>query len=205
MRLTENDVKWYGTEYGGFFVVPKLIKNSSNALCVGLGEDVSFDIQLIGLHNIKVLGVDPTKKAKDYISRLSPNNYDFINSALVSESYEEKTVKMFENKNPDWVSESLVISHNAVSNKFYEADVVKLSSLLEGHNFDIVKMDIEGAEYDILDQFNDFKCNHLCIEFHHHCTDYSESDTERCLRRLHDSGFKNILTKNYKEVTLIRE
>lgn len=203
MKLTNEDVKWYGTEYGGFFVVPKLLKPFEKALCVGVGEDISFDTQLIGLHGLSVVAIDPTLKAKRYVENISPKNYQYFQSALVHESFQGKSVKMYENKNPEWVSESLVSSHNSVSQNFYEASVLKLSDFKD-EQFSLIKLDVEGAEYSIIDEWNDWKAQTLCVEFHHHCTDYKESDTERCLRKLHDIGYKQILTKNYKEVTFVK-
>ncbi len=203
MNITNEDIKWYGTEYGGFFVAPKLLKPFSKALCVGVGEDISFDLQLIGLHNMSVLAIDPTLKAKKYVENISPKNYQYINYALVHETFSEKFVKMYENKNPDWVSESLVSSHNSVSESCYDAGVTKLSDFKD-ENFSLIKLDIEGAEYSVIDEWDNWSASTLCIEFHHHCTNYSESDTERCIKKLYDLGYKNIITKNYKEVTLIK-
>ena len=201
--LQEKDTKWYGSRYGGFYVVPKLLKNEGRALCVGIGEDISFDIQLIGLHQFSVVGIDPTKKAKDYIQKIMPNNYKFIEKALVCESYDFNTIKMYENTNPEWVSESILTTHSSVGSRHYDAKICKLSNF-QKEKFDLIKLDIEGAEYSIIDEFVDFSCNHLCIEFHHHCTSYTESDTERCIKKLYDKGFTNILTNNYQEVTFIK-
>ena len=155
MNITNEDIKWYGTEYGGFFVAPKLLKPFSKALCVGVGEDISFDLQLIGLHNMSVLAIDPTLKAKKYVENISPKNYQYINYALVHETFSEKFVKMYENKNPDWVSESLVSSHNSVSESCYDAGVTKLSDfneLKDAQNFCEITRKI-GTGYVVVDDY----------------------------------------------------
>jgi hypothetical protein len=46
--------KWYGNDYGGFFVAPAFINNHSIVYSFGIGEDVSFDESVIKHHNCKV-------------------------------------------------------------------------------------------------------------------------------------------------------
>jgi len=55
-------------------------------------------------------------------------------------------------------------------------------------------MDIEGAEYDVLDEC--IGVRQLCVEFHHFCINgISINDTNRCIKKLISSGYE-ILDKN---------
>lgn len=209
--ILEKDIKWFGTEYGGFYVVPKIIKKNGLALCAGIGEDISFDIQLIGLYNMKVVGVDPTIKSKNYIDKLNVKNYFFEENALVSESHSDNFVTIYENKNPEWVSESIIDSHSSVGESNRKVKTLKISELIEKYgNFDLIKLDVEGAEYDIINDFlknlaSKTNCNHFCIEFHHHCCEeFSIDDTKNIVNKFISMGYTPI-TKNWKEITFIKE
>ena len=56
---------WYGNTYGGFFVYPDLLDDYS----IGIGCDVSFDMEIIKQHNSRVYGFDPTPKSINWVSR----------------------------------------------------------------------------------------------------------------------------------------
>jgi FkbM family methyltransferase len=210
VMILEKDIKWLGTEYGGFYVVPKLIKKNGLALCAGIGEDISFDIQLIGLYNMKVVGIDPTIKSKYYIEKLNIKNYFFEEQALVSESFSENAITIYENKNPEWVSESIINSHNSVGENNRKVSALRISELIKKYgNFDLIKLDVEGAEYDIINDFlneniNKINCNHFCIEFHHHCCEkFTITDTKNIVNKFIERGYIPI-TKNWKEITFIK-
>lgn len=38
---------WYGNGYGGFYVNPDLLNSSSIVYSIGIGEDISFDLDVI--------------------------------------------------------------------------------------------------------------------------------------------------------------
>lgn len=110
-----------GTEYGGWAVDLDLIPFGSTVISAGVGEDISFDLGLINLKDCKVIGIDPTEKAKKYVEKNRNERFDFLQKALYSES--SKKVKIYKNTNPDYVSESIAPSHNMVApSEFYEAE-----------------------------------------------------------------------------------
>ena len=38
--------KWYGTSYGGFYIIPSLLDKSSVIYSFGTGRDISFDLRV---------------------------------------------------------------------------------------------------------------------------------------------------------------
>jgi hypothetical protein len=68
-------------------------------------------------------------------------------------------------------------------------DVKRLSTIMNdlGHShIDLLKMDIEGAEYDVIDDFLDHEIHvsQLLVEFHHFFSDISIRQTRRSIQRL---------------------
>jgi hypothetical protein len=77
----------------------------------------------------------------------------------------------------------------------YEVESVTLKTLLVkiGLNaIDYLKLDIEGAEYELLEKVKaedlaGFK--QIFIEFHHHCTSHTKRDTKTAVELLEDKGY----------------
>jgi FkbM family methyltransferase len=178
-----------GTEYGGWTVDLDLIPYGSTVISAGVGEDISFDLGLINLKNCNVIGIDPTEKARRYVENNKNEHIDFIQKALYSES--NKKIKIYKSSNPDWVSESLTPSHHTVTpSQFYEAETISVQDLLNNYkNVSVLKMDIEGAEYEVLNSISKLDIPQICVEFHHFCTDFTSDDTEKCIKHLQRMGY----------------
>lgn len=197
-----------GTDYGGWAVDLSLIPRGSTVIAAGVGEDISFDLRLIELRGCTVVGVDPTEKARDYVRRLGPCGYHFLQKALHSQG--GRRIRIYRNSNPEHVSESILPTHRSVAARdYYEAETVSLMELMEAYpNVSLVKMDIEGAEYEVLNSLENLTAAQLCVEFHHHCTHYSVADTMECVRRLERMGYVCAHSRSraqaYQEVTFVR-
>src|SRR5207237_1029470 len=77
----------------------------------------------------------------------------------------------------------------------YEVESVTLSELtrrISPNKVDFLKLDLEGAEYDLLGEATDTDLQavgQLFVEFHHHCTDHTIHETESLVRRIASKGF----------------
>jgi FkbM family methyltransferase len=72
-----------------------------------------------------------------------------------------------------------------------------------GHkHVDLLKLDIEGFEYDVLDSCIEghLEIKQICVEFHHFYEDISYLRTARALAKLHKNGFK-LIHKNRFDYT----
>jgi FkbM family methyltransferase len=109
-------------------------------------------------------------------------------------------------KGADGVSGSILDSHSYVGDESISVKTVSLAEILKREQrtqCDVLKMDIEGAEYEVLEAL----CNsgdislakQLLVEFHHGVTTYCMADTERLVSILGDKKFKLIHTegRNY--------
>jgi len=196
-----------GTEYGSSAVVLDLIPVGSTVISAGVGEDISFDLELIRLKRCRVIGIDPTEKAKRYIEKNPNEHFCLLQKALYSES--SKKIKVYKNTNSSYVSESITCSHNMVSkSEFYETEVISISELLEEYeDISLLKMDIEGAEYAVINSLKELDIPQIYIEFHHFCTDFTPDDTTRCIKHLNDMGYVIVYGKSLqgalKDVTLV--
>jgi FkbM family methyltransferase len=185
-----------GNQYGGKILDLDLVEEGSVVISAGIGEDVSFDRELIERKNCRIVGIDPTEKSIQYVNSLNLRNFELITKALSMES--NQVVRMFKNNNPEHVSESVLNSHNAVNSSYHEVQTIGLLDILnEYENISVLKMDIEGSEYDILMSLDELNVPQVCVEFHHFCSHYSLQDTKNVIEKLSSIGYSHYVPKDY--------
>ncbi len=182
-----------GTDYGGWTIDIDDIQDGDTVLDLGLGEDISFSQELATLRKVNIIGVDPTEKSHKHVESILHPPLKLIKKAVAKDGIQ--TITMHKNRNSSHVSESFVANHHAVGDDSYEVECISISGLRKEHpNISLIKMDIEGGEYDVLDECVGIK--QLCVEFHHFCIDgITSGDTNRCIKKLLDYGYE-ILDKN---------
>jgi FkbM family methyltransferase len=162
-----NDLQKIGTDYGGWIVPADLLDENSVCYCVGCGEDISFDLGLIEQFGCDVFAFDPTPRAIKYVEEKTAQNdkYHFSEIGLWDT---EDLLKFYVPKNPKYVSHSLLNLQK--TENYIEVEVAPLSKIMEDndHNkLDLLKLDIEGAEYRTIESIakDDIDIKVICVEF----------------------------------------
>ena len=70
----------YGTEYGGWVFCPTDLTKTSIVYSLGIGEDTSWDEELIAKHGLEVFGFDPTPKSAIYVQQRNLSKFNFFGS-----------------------------------------------------------------------------------------------------------------------------
>lgn len=200
--------EWYGSHYGGFFVCPNQITEQSIVYSFGTGEDITFDLDLIKRHNCSVYGFDPTPKSIDWIS------HQKITSKFIFNPYgvgvETGVVEFFMPKNDRHVSGSIVKNASIDPNLTIQIPVTSFIDITKelGHTkIEIVKMDIEGLEYEILPEIlkSNVEINQILVEFHTVLVEKGRDKTLRAIKLLKESGYEVFATsENFSEVSFIK-
>ena len=195
-----------GTFHSGGLVARSLLPAGGLVYSVGVGEDVDFDLALIREVGCTVLGVDPTPRSQTFINehRNLPPEYTFEPVGLDVES---GVRCMYFPKNTVNVSMSLTENSGTGS---VECDFLSLRDLMRrrGDEFvDLLRMNIEGAEYAILEHWiesgYEAPVGQMWVEFHPYRTD-GDGDREAAICRglarlgwlpIHDNRF-NVLFLN---------
>jgi len=205
--------KTIGTEYGGWPINLDLVPRGSYIIAAGIGEDISFDVGMIAALGCHIIGVDPTPKSHRYVeSQKNLQNYTLIKKALHSNSTD--LLRMYKNKRNDHVSESILTDHTSVNDfDYYHSETIDLGSLFETYtNVSVVKMDVEGSEYEILTALESVPASvkQFCVEFHHFCSDKTIEDTKDMFNKMSQLGFPNHIQnpschQQLAEITFWRE
>lgn len=179
-----------GTDYGKNFVDLDIIPEYSTIIDAGTGEDISFSEELHKLKHIKVIAIDPTRKSYNFIKTKNLSYVTFLNKALHKNSREK--IKLYKNKNPNWVSDSIYSSHCAVGKDYYESETISIIELRSLYpNVSLIKLDIEGAEYDVYEQC--LGIPQICIEFHSFVMkDKTKEDDLRIINVFQNNGYELI-------------
>ena len=186
--------RWYGNEYGGFYAAPQFLNEKSIVYSFGIGEDVSFDCSLITNHGCQVFGFDPTPKSiqwiKDHILDF-PSNFHFYEYGIADKSCK---VDFFLPNKSSHVSGSFVEQVNVNIDQKIQVDMRSLRDITVdlGHKvIDILKMDIEGAEYVVLNNIlsDKIRINQILIEFHDRFFSDGKERTKTAIAELKKKGY----------------
>ncbi len=165
--VRRDDLKRLGSSYGGWVVPTSMLSEASVCYCAGVGEDITFDLALIDLFGCDVFAFDPTPRSVKYVEENAADvaRFHFYDVGLWSS---HKTLRFYAPEDPTHVSHSVVNLQR--TSTFFEAECKRLSSLMEelGHErIDLLKLDIEGAEYAVLDSMMEdgIYASVLCVEF----------------------------------------
>ena len=181
-----------GSDYGGWEVAKDYLNADSVIYSFGVGTDISFDLSLIDLYNVNVFAFDPTPGCKTYLSSLElPSNFVFSPYGLANEN---KLEKFYLPENPNFISHSKTPTND--QSKFIEVKMKRLSTFMKelGHKkIDILKMDIEGFEYEVIDEIlqEGLDITQILVEFHHDMyPTLNINTTNKAIIDLKNSGYK---------------
>lgn len=160
------DLVRLGSDYGGWWVPTSAARPGGIAYCAGVGEDITFDVALHD-RGCDVVSIDPVPRAAAHVASHGPvsGRFTFHPYGLAAA---DGVVAFFPPKDPRHVSYSMVnLQRTSVAT---ELPVRSLRTLLadSGHDrIDILKLDIEGAEYEVLSQLlvDGPLPTVLCVEF----------------------------------------
>jgi len=178
---------WYGSKYGGYYVCPELLNEKSIIYSFGIGEDISFDKTLINKYNCSVFCFDPTPKSINWMKRQElPEGLHFFEFGIGTKS---GLYDFYLPNNPENVSSSAVIQNNI---DFTRKITVKMKSLADicnelGHkHIDILKIDIEGAEYDVIENIlsTNISITQLLVEFHDRLVENGITKGKQIIKKL---------------------
>jgi FkbM family methyltransferase len=162
-----NDLEEIGSDYGGWVIPTSLLKPDSICYCIGCGEDISFDLGVIDSFGCDVYGFDPTPRAIIHIKKVAGQNqkYHFYDVGVWDK---EDTLRFFAPRNPNHVSHSIVNLQK--TDQYITVNVKRLTRIMEelGHQkIDLLKLDIEGAEYKVIESIieDDIDIKVICIEY----------------------------------------
>ena len=180
-----------GNERAEWYICPDGLSNRSIVYSFGVGEDISFDLELIRRFGVRVHAFDPTPRSIAWVqSQTLPARFSFHKYGIGAV---DGNLMFRPPENPRFVSYSVVSQRSSAST--IEAPVHRLATIMKmlGHDeIDVLKMDIEGAEYEVLGDViaSKARVGQLLVEFHHRWEGIGLEKTRDTVRKLNRAGFR---------------
>lgn len=202
--------RWYGNQYGGFYVCPEFLNHHSNIYSFGIGEDITFDNATIANHKCQVFGFDPTPKSINWVKKQKnlPPEFNFFTYGIADRT---GIIDFYLPKNSEHVSGSFVKQNNVNDKEKVSVEMKSLNDITKAlghHQIDVLKMDIEGAEYTVLDSIleSPVTINQILIEFHDRLFDDGKNKTIEAIKKLKDHGYEIFgVDDSYEGVSFINK
>jgi FkbM family methyltransferase len=182
----------FGSDYGGWEIALEGVTKQSVVYSFGVGEDASFDTALIERFGLVVHAFDPTPRAIEWVRREKlPENFVFHDYGLADF---DGHAQFNPPENPEHVSHT-ILARNRAKDGAIEVSVKRLKTTMEelGHQrIDILKMDIEGAEYQVLDDIvkSETWPIQILVEFHHRFENVGFKKTKKAVATLQRCGYR---------------
>ena len=182
----------FGSDYGGWDIVINDINKDSIVYSFGVGEDASFDLALINKFNLTVHAFDPTPKSIEWVGKKNFSNRFVMHEYGIADF--DGVVSFNPPENPDHVSHT-ILDRPSTNENSISVPVYSLRTIMNkiGHSkIDILKMDVEGAEYDVINELckSDIRPKQLLVEFHHRFPGVGIDKTKNAINLLKSIGYK---------------
>jgi FkbM family methyltransferase len=180
-----------GTEYGGWTFNPTALDTGSVVYSAGIGEDVSFDLGLIARFGVTVHAFDPTPKSIEWLRTQSlPANFVVHEYGIAPR---DGHLTFYRPEDPAHVSLSIV--ERASPTATVSLPVRELVGIMRelGHwSIDLLKIDIEGSEYAVLEDLvaRAIPIKQLLVEFHHRFPGVGNDKTQASIDLLESHGYR---------------
>mgnify|MGYP001814663903 CR=1 FL=1 len=208
----KREVRYDTVKASEWTFIEELLDGDSIVYSLGVGDNIEFDLDLIDRFGVSVFAFDPTPYAKDWVAAQTlPEEFVFKPWAA---SGQDGTLRLYRRVNKRgkrarvmWTAEGGA----GDTDDFIDAPAYTIDSImqkLQHERVDILKMDVEGAEYEILDGLAGARHPplQLLVEFHHRFPGIGKARTAECIRRLKGLGYRIFdVSETGREVGFVME
>jgi len=181
----------FGSEYGGWPVIIDDLNRDSIVYSGGIEEDNTFGMALIKTFGMIVHAFDPTPNTLWWIqNQILPAKYVFHSYGMYGQ---DGNIKMYPLSGGEAAYTTIEVPDT--KDRVIEVELKKLSTIMEelGHDrIDVLKIDIEGSEYAVLDEIVEkgIDVQQILVEFHPQIWHkYTQEDTDDVIKELEDMGY----------------
>jgi FkbM family methyltransferase len=181
----------FGNPGAAWTFCPERLSETSIVYSFGVGEETSFDRELIHQFRATVHAFDPTPRSIAWLrTQTLPDQFVFHPYGVAAQDGLRRFIPP---RNRRHVSHTLLERDSPWD--AIEVPVQRLGTIMQtlGHRrIDLLKMDIEGAEYEVLNDLLDsgIAVQQLLIEFHHRWPEVGITRTKNAIDQLNKAGYR---------------
>ena len=169
---TKTKLVQFGNSYGGYCLSEALLSDKKQriVLSFGIGEDLSFSQDIMDKTNSRIFAFDPTPRSEKYVLHHPLSLSDSFVFFAYGLSNDNKKQVFYMPKVKEYVSCS-THKQEWVGNETILVDMHTFDWIVKDlglKSIDILKMDIEGSEFDVMDEIlsNGIPIETICMEVH---------------------------------------
>jgi len=183
-------------ESDGWKYIPELLRADSVVYSLGVGDSIDLDIDLIHRYSVEVHAFDPTPYSEEWIATVElPATFVFHPWAAAGE---DGSLRLYRRVNKRGKKSAVMWTAEGVAGDgadYIDAPAYTICTMMQklGHeHVDLLKIDVEGAEYAILDSLGDVakRPTQLLVEFHHRFPGIGKQRTADCIDNLRKLGYR---------------
>jgi len=197
---------------GGWWFTADALNSESIVYSLGVGDEINFDLSIIEKYGVNVFAFDPTPNSVDMLdASKTPEKFHFHPWAVTAT---DGSLKFYPRLKKDGTKSDVMftmIPEEETKDDVIEVPAYSLATITEklAHSrIDVLKMDIEGAEYEVLDGLLDSPVlpTQLLVEFHHRFVENGLQRTYDIIDRLRAAGYKIIaISEIGREISFLKK
>jgi FkbM family methyltransferase len=192
-------------------IVPRGLSSDSVVYCAGAGDDISFEKEIADRFHCQVLILDPSPTGEKTMSlpenqrpefRFEPKGLANQDATFYFDVPEDRTRGSYTLRSTQPTPEE--------AEQCMSLPCLSLPTLMKKHghdHIDLLKMDIEGFEYGVLDQIlsQGICVRQICVEFHHFLLpQFSNKDTIKAILRLRQARYHLVYQIHWDHTFILR-
>lgn len=160
------------------------------AYCFGVGTDLGLEIALATRFGMRVHAFDPTPRSGDWIRKQHlPETLVFHPIGLAAS---DGVLRFEEPEDSQHVSFSAAKASGRPTICLPVQRLPSIVTNLRHPSIDLLKMDIEGSEYEVIRDMSthSIRPKQVLVEFHHRFTNFAPADTRAALATMRTLGYE---------------
>ena len=188
------DVKLPTENYSDWDVVPDLLEKDDIVYSFGICDDIGFELDAIQ-KKVNIFAFDPTPYSVDWIkTQKLPSNFKFYPWAASGTDGEFFLYPRVQKKGKKSTVMYTFHKEAGAGDDGVKVKALTLQTIAKelGHSkIDVLKMDIEGAEYEVVDSLlaSSLRPKMVLIEFHHRFKGIGRNKTSKAVKDLREAGY----------------
>jgi FkbM family methyltransferase len=174
---------------------PDLLKSGQVVYSLGVGDTIDFDLELIEVLGVEVHAFDPTPHSLQWIEEQDiPGSFHFHPWAAAGR---DGSLFLYPRIKRDGTKSKVmytIMEEKGAGSDGVEVPAFTVSTMMQklGHeSISLLKMDIEGAEYGLIESLlaSEVRPDQILVEFHHRFSGIEQQQTLDAIEALKRAGY----------------